>query len=216
MPQQLPITTKAQATRQRILEAAAGMFWRRSFHGVAIDDVAVKSGVNKATIYRYYLDKAELALAAVVYNGESVIAEIFEPTFAKHSDPDDRLAAIYGCLYEAHRRFAEEEGDMFGCPIASLALELGQDIPEVREEAHRIFSHIERYLLTIAEDALKLRSDLHWQPPELARMLVQQLHGAFTSARLAREAERVLDAGNASLTLIGSAMRLHPEGTIVL
>lgn len=212
MAQTLPITTKAQATRQRILETAAGMFWRRSFHGVAIDDVAVKSGVNKATIYRYYLDKAELALAAVVYNGESVIADIFEPVFARHDTPDDRLAAIYTCLYHAHRRFAEQEGDMFGCPIASLALELGQDIPEVREEAHRIFSHIESYLLEIAKGAVKARENLGWQPPELARMLVQLLHGAFTSARLAREAERVLDAGNASLTLIGSATRLHPEG----
>lgn len=188
------------------------MFWRRSFHGVAIDDIAVKSGVNKATIYRYYLDKSELALAAIVHNGETVIADIFDPVFEKHNAPDDRLAAIYRCLYEAHRRFEDQEGDLYGCPIASLALELGQDIPEVREEAHRIFSQIEKYFVAIAEAAVSERPEIAWAAEDLARSLVQLLHGSFTAARLAREAERVLDAGNASLSLIGSPLRLRPEG----
>lgn len=205
------LNTKAQATRARILEAAAGLFWRRSYHGVAIDEVAARSGVNKATIYRYYLDKAELALAAVVHNGETVIREIFEPAVAMDAAGDERLASIYGGLFCIQRRYIEAEGDIYGCPIAGLALELGQDIPEVRHEAQQIFARIEHFMEKISACPGRPRNENLLEATALAPALVQLLHGAFTSARLAVDAAPVLEAGNASLALWGSEIRLYPE-----
>ncbi|MHA7820910.1 MAG: TetR/AcrR family transcriptional regulator [Erythrobacter sp.] len=198
--------TRAESTRLKILDAAAGLFWRRSFHGVSVDEIALRSEVNKATIYRYYLDKSELALAALSYNGDATIAQVFEPVFAHHEGPEDRLCQVFICLYHAHRQLDEREGDLFGCPLAGLALELGQDMPDLRVEAQRIFERIEAYMRAIVDASPAAR--LAAPPDMLARMLVQVLHGAFTSARLAIDPARILDAANAALILIGSERRL--------
>ncbi|MBX7528008.1 TetR/AcrR family transcriptional regulator [Qipengyuania vesicularis] len=196
--------TRAEATRLRILDAAAGLFWRRSFHGVSIDEIAARSEVNKATIYRYYLDKSELALAAIAHNGDTVLQGIFAPVFEHYSSAEDRLERVFLCLYEAHRAFDEREGDLFGCPIAGLALELGQDMPDLRAEAQKIFDKVEAHMLEIAICAPQPRASAR----ETARMLVQLLHGAFTSARLSVDPLRVVDAGNAALILLGSERRI--------
>ncbi|MFN2098987.1 TetR/AcrR family transcriptional regulator [Altererythrobacter sp. MF3-039] len=209
----LELNTKAETTRARILESAATLFWQRSYHGVAIDEVAARCGVNKATIYRYYLDKSELALAAIVHNGEAVIRDIFEPAMAFEGHGDDRLAFIYHRIYCAHVSYLKREGDIHGCPIAGMALELGQDMPKVRAEAHRIFSRIGASMARIAEcEARPDRVDL-LAPAQLAPALVQLMHGAFTSARLEVSPAPVLDAGNASLALWGSEVRLTDQIT---
>ncbi|UQN10050.1 TetR family transcriptional regulator [Deinococcus sp. QL22] len=50
----------AQATRQRILEAATAEFARYGIAGARIDRIAKASGSNKAMIYAYYHSKDQL------------------------------------------------------------------------------------------------------------------------------------------------------------
>ncbi|MEO1487998.1 MAG: hypothetical protein AAFR88_00995 [Pseudomonadota bacterium] len=91
---------------------------------------------------------------------------------------------------------------MFGCPIVGLALELGQQIPAIREEAKRIFDEIERHFIIIAADAAKATGDAR-DPAVTGSTLTQLMHGANASSRLAASPEPILDAARASLSLIG-------------
>ena len=194
--------TKGERTRSQIIETAAGLFWRRSFHGVSVDQVANAAKVNKATVYRYFADKSDLALAVTRFQGTASLELIFKGSFAEHSAPQDRLAAIYSKAYCAHRQMHENDNDVFGCPIIGLALELGQELPALRIEAQRIFERIETMMTDIAHDACEARG-VTGDAAVLGRTLTQLLHGAFASARLSTDPQRVLDAGRASLTLIG-------------
>ncbi|MCK0129476.1 TetR/AcrR family transcriptional regulator [Erythrobacter sp. F6033] len=196
------LPTKGERTRAHIVATAAGLFWRRNFHGVSVDLVAEAANVNKATIYRYFADKGDLALAVVRYNGAVTIETIFAGSFDTFAQPQDRLAAIYRFAYGAHASTHEESGDVYGCPIVGLALELGQDMPEIRREAQQIFDQVENYLTIIARDAIAARG-LDHHAETLGRTLTQLLHGAFASARVAAAPDHMLDAGNASLALIG-------------
>lgn len=194
--------TKGERTRANIVAAAAQLFWLRNFHGVSVDQVAEVAGVNKATVYRYFSDKSDLALAVVKYHG-SFATEMF---FAANSDrqvpPQVRLASIIRAIYNTHNCMSDEHGDVFGCPMMGLALELGQELPAVRKEAKVIFDAIERQMTMIAKDAMeKTRGDAN--PEAIGRTLTQLLHGAHASSRLASDASLVLDAGRAALLLIG-------------
>ncbi|MBV7265262.1 TetR/AcrR family transcriptional regulator [Erythrobacter ani] len=201
--------TKGERTRAHIVAAASGLFWRHSFHGVSVDLVAEAADVNKATVYRYFADKRDLALAVIRYNGEMTIAEVFEANFENLAEPQDCLAAIYRMVYGAHLGMQQDTGDLHGCPIVGLALELGQDMPEIREEAQRIFDQVEIYLSRIAAAAAaRLNRDANAESQ--GRTLTQLLHGAFASARVASDPSRILDAGHASLELIG-----FPEKSIL-
>ncbi len=194
--------TRGERTRAHIVSVAAGLFWRRNFHGVAVDEVAAAAEVNKATIYRYFADKRDLALAVVRQHGAATLANVFEASVVEHPAPEARLAAIYRHAYCVHVETHEQDGDLHGCPIVGLALELGQDMPEVREEAQRVFDEVERHMRDIAAAAITSGSATG-DPAALGRTLTQLLHGAFASARVSANPEQVLDAGRASLTLIG-------------
>src|SRR5687767_3152762 len=43
-----------------ILEVAAQLFAKRHYHEVRMEDIALKAGVAKGTIYRYFEDKEDL------------------------------------------------------------------------------------------------------------------------------------------------------------
>lgn len=194
--------TKGERTRANIVACAASLFWRRSFHGVSIDQVAETAGVNKATVYRYFADKRDLALAVVRHNGTVTLDVVFATSFAEFRAPQERLAAIYRQVYCAHHQMHKQSGDLFGCPIVGLSLELGQEMPEVRAEAARVFDEVERCFVTIAKHALA-GSGRTGEAASMGRTLTQLMHGANASSRLAADAGRVLDAGYASLALIG-------------
>lgn len=56
--------TKSERKRPRIVANAAELLWERSFNGVSVDEIGSAAGINKATVYRYFADKGELALAS--------------------------------------------------------------------------------------------------------------------------------------------------------
>ncbi|QFT76661.1 TetR/AcrR family transcriptional regulator [Erythrobacter sp. THAF29] len=203
------LPTKGERTRAHIVATAASLFWKRNFHGVSVDLVADTAGVNKATVYRYFADKRDLALAVVRYNGAVTLEVLFASTFDRFSEPQDRLAAIYRQAYLIHRDMHGESGDIYGCPIVGLALELGQEMPEIRSEAQATFDQVEAHFIQIAKDAIAARAvtgDSH----TLGRTLMQLLHGALASARVAADPGRILDAGRASLALTG-----YPDTSIL-
>ncbi len=205
----LAFATRGERTRAHIITIAAGLFWRRSFHGVAVDEVATAAEVNKATIYRYFADKRDLALAVVRQHGSMTLETIFALNYDDAHDPDARLAAIFRHIYYVHVDTHKEEADVYGCPIVGLALELGQDMPEIREEAQKIFDRIEEYFSAIAAQSIAA-GKVSGDAATLARTLTQLLHGAFASARVSADPSRVLDAGHACLTLIG-----YPDTPII-
>lgn len=57
-----PLRRDAEANRQRVLRAAAGLFAERGLE-VTLDDVAAEAGVGVGTVYRRFPDKAALVEA---------------------------------------------------------------------------------------------------------------------------------------------------------
>lgn len=52
-------------TDERITTAAAELMLQRGFNGTTVDDVAARAGVGKATVYRRWPSKEDLAVAAM-------------------------------------------------------------------------------------------------------------------------------------------------------
>ncbi|MDP6980910.1 MAG: TetR/AcrR family transcriptional regulator [Myxococcota bacterium] len=60
---------KKQRSRRRILDAARDVFFRDGFMLANLDEVAMKAGVAKGTLYRYFESKADLYVAVLAENG---------------------------------------------------------------------------------------------------------------------------------------------------
>lgn len=52
-------------TRQKLLDAMTDLFYREGFHAIHTDDIVRRSGVGKATLYRYYPTKESMAVACL-------------------------------------------------------------------------------------------------------------------------------------------------------
>lgn len=64
--------------RDRILDAAATVFARQSFHHASMDDIAHEAGVGKPTLYRYFESKDALFAAVFVKSLDELEARLAE------------------------------------------------------------------------------------------------------------------------------------------
>ncbi len=71
VPHSLP---KADASRSRILDAAAGLFRERGYSGVSLRDIATAAGMKAGSVY-YHFESKEAIVLAVLNIGISAVHE---------------------------------------------------------------------------------------------------------------------------------------------
>lgn len=79
--------------RNAILRNAEAVFTGRDFHAVAMDDIALRSGVGKGTLYRYFANKQAL-FEAVMMEGLPELHARIRAAAGEAADPPARLATI--------------------------------------------------------------------------------------------------------------------------
>ena len=64
--------TKAERTRQFIIETTAPIFNSKGYEGTSISDITAATGLTKGSVYGNFKDKNELAAAVFDYNLEKI------------------------------------------------------------------------------------------------------------------------------------------------
>jgi TetR/AcrR family fatty acid metabolism transcriptional regulator len=92
--------------RERILRTAEGIFLRRDFHEVRMDDVARAAGVGKGTLYRYFASKDSL-FTALVLDGMDQLRGELEAAVRAPGEPVAKLERVVRASLEhlRQRRF---------------------------------------------------------------------------------------------------------------
>lgn len=131
---QAPTTDRGRVSRERILNAAADLFYRQGVRATGLDQIVTASGTGKGQLYHYFAGKSDLLRAVIDRQIESVI-EAQRPAL----EPAQGWADIDAWL-ELLIRSHEHDDDPFRCPIGSLAAELAEADVEVREALASAFS----------------------------------------------------------------------------
>ena len=108
---------RSDKARQAILEATLALLDEKGFVGLAVESVAARAGVGKATIYRWWKSKATLAVEAFM---EGILEDIAFPR--TKSACDDLRAQIK----KVARIYKEKPGRIL-CEVIAL----GQSEPDV-------------------------------------------------------------------------------------
>jgi AcrR family transcriptional regulator len=82
----------ADATRERILEAAADVFADKGFHGAAVDDIVVASDTSKGSFYFHFPNKQGIFTALLDHLTRRLFSRV-EEAISKYDDPVQRLDA---------------------------------------------------------------------------------------------------------------------------
>lgn len=193
------LTTKGEATRARIVEAASGLVFAHGVTRTGVEDVQREAGVSASQLYHYFGDKQTLMRAVIAHQTEVVLAaqqpELDElDTFEALGRWRDRLVAL--------QRSRHCVG---GCPIGSIAAEIADDDPAARADLVAGFEQWEAPLrsglATMRERGL-LRTDA--DPDRLALALLAALQGGLLLTQTRRTTVPLETALDATIELIRS------------
>lgn len=82
------IDSKKEIKRKLILDAAADLFSRKSYHEVMMEDVAKMTNVAKGTVYNYFSSKEELYFSIMSLRMENLINSLDEKIQKEHNSID--------------------------------------------------------------------------------------------------------------------------------
>ena len=186
--------TKGEKTKQRIVEAAAELFWKNSYQGVNTHTISVTAGVNKATLYRYFPSKDELALAVIDNYCDRTLAYVFEGSFQTTDNPIERLEEIYRRVYQIHQQTFDQDGCSPGCPFVNIAVEMAAANPAIRAAVDRCFARFGEYYRQIVQDAKQVRiSSATLDEEQAVNSLLNIMHGAMVAAKIKNRPEEILE-----------------------
>jgi TetR/AcrR family transcriptional repressor of nem operon len=172
-----PLTARGAATRSRIVNAAADLFYEHGADRTSLDQVMAASGVSKSQLYHYFADKDALVLEVIARQTDRVL-DAQQP----HLAAMDSLPALMAWR-DAIVRLNRATGGK-GCPLGSLASELANESEPARKRLAGSFAmwrdHIEQGLARMRERGeLAASAD----PQELALALLSAVQGGLLLAK---------------------------------
>jgi TetR/AcrR family transcriptional repressor of nem operon len=175
---------QASDTRTRLVLAAMQLFWEKGYNSTSIADVLHTAKVNSGSLYYFFPGKSELLAAVLDAYLEGIRPMLLEPAWAGVTDPVERIFA----LLARYRKSLVDTDCFYGCPIGSLALELHEPDPPVRE---RLAKNFTAWIAAVEECLLqaeaRLATDLNLR--ELAQFVLTTMEGGVMQARTFRDIE---------------------------
>ncbi|MBB2673108.1 MULTISPECIES: TetR/AcrR family transcriptional regulator [Rhizobium] len=159
--------------RDRILETASELFYRRGVRAVGVDLVVEKSGVAKTSLYRHFGTKDDL-IAAFLKREDLDFWSTWDRVTERHAD--DALAEL-----DAHFEWIGERvgrDNYRGCPQINTAAEFPEAGHPARKVAEAHMREMRRRLKAIA-GRLAVAA-----PDRLAGQLAVLINGAFVSMQV--------------------------------
>jgi TetR/AcrR family transcriptional repressor of nem operon len=193
-----PTTAKGRATRDRILAAAAELFYRQGVAGTSLPDVRAAAGVSSSQIYHYFKDKKALTLAVIGYQTEAILAG--------HCPLLVELDTIDGL--RAWRDFVvgSQQQSMGGCPLGSLSSELADHDQVAREALAAAFT---RWAAALRAGIAKMIDNGTLLPDTDAVRLADALLAALQGGLLLAQAQHTTTALEAGLDTVIDAIARH-------
>ena len=144
--------------REEILAAAAGLFARRGFHGVTIDDIGAAVGMSGPGLYRHFPGKEAVLAQMLVGISERLLAEGSRRVVAA---PD--AAAALDALLDWHAGFALSQPDLITVQNREL-----ENVPDpARRQVRRLQRlYVEEWVTVVSElspgvPVARLRTAVH-------------------------------------------------------
>src|ERR1700742_1490464 len=191
------LTRKGEATRARIVDAAAELIFQQGVAGTTVEEVRDAAHVSSSQLYHYFDDKPALVRAVIEPQADLAIGtqEQFD------------LSSLDGL--REWRDFvvdhARLKGGRGGCPVGSLGSALAETEPEARA---MVAASFKRWEASIMAGLLRMhalgRLGPDADPRQLALALLAALEGGLLLAQIQRDPEPLAAGLDAMLRLIAS------------
>jgi TetR/AcrR family transcriptional repressor of nem operon len=176
------MNAQERKTRDRIVEAAMELFAAKGYNSTSIADILSRTQLNSGSLYHAFPGKQDILIAVLEWYRDGLYPMLIDPVWRDVPDPVERIFALLG----KYRWLVVETDCTYGCPIGSLALELHEADPPVRElMAINFTGWVEAIERCLADAAARLPADLDRRA--LAEFVLTTMEGAVMQARTHRD-----------------------------
>lgn len=150
--------TKADHSRERILDAAARLFRESGYNGVRLTDIAARADLQKGSLYYHFTSREEIVVEVLDVGVDRVFRAVSGriAAMASGQSPRQRMVAAM----EEHLRLALKDDDYIAANLRIYPL-----LPDALRQRHapvrQKYSDLWRSLLAEALAAGELRTDLN-------------------------------------------------------
>lgn len=165
-----------------MIAAARELFWLKGYGSTSVADILLRSQLNSGSLYNVFPSKQDVLVGVLEAYRDGIDEMLLEPAWGQVSDPIEKIFALLAC----YRRMLVETECTYGCPIGSLALELHEPDPNVRELLAQNFANWTRAIekcLEAAGKRLPPRTDRR----ALAQFVLTVMEGGVMQARTHRD-----------------------------
>lgn len=166
--------SKAEQTRQRIIETVAPLFNQYGYAATSMADITKAVGMTKGAIYGNFENKEALAIAAFNYNIRKVMHHM-QRDMNQYSSPLKRVHASLD-YFARYGNYIAEAG---GCPIVNVGIDANNNNERLLQRVQDVINKLQKGMckeLQAAIDAGELSDTLPIQPT--ARYFYTTIQGA--------------------------------------
>jgi AcrR family transcriptional regulator len=119
----------AVSAREKIIRAAMELFWLKGYNSTSVADLLSRTQLNSGSLYHVFPSKQDVLIGVLEAYRDGIDEMLLKPAWKGIDDPIERIFA----LLSAYRAMIVDTECTYGCPIGSLALELHEPDPKVRD-----------------------------------------------------------------------------------
>jgi len=142
--------TKAERTRQFIIETTAPIFNKKGYEGTSISDITTATGLTKGSVYGNFRDKDELAAVAFDYNHGIIKSQIVQRSLGL-KDPVEQLLVYVDFYSEVFERVYVDGG----CPLLNTAVDADDSNPELFGRVQKAMQDWHDHVRSVVEYGIK-------------------------------------------------------------
>ena len=187
-------SSRADATRERLLVATEQLLAERGPHGAGLNEVCARSGLAYGSLYHQFPNGKSALVATCVRRSGTAIGELLEAVLEQMT-----LAEAVAAMFANGGATLERSAFGRGCPVGTPAAT--SDDEALRSAAAEVFV---RWRQAIAKRARREGRSAR-EATDLASALVSLYEGALLVARTEQSTRPMRAAAAAAAVLVGSA-----------
>lgn len=181
--------SKADQTKQFIIEKAAPIFNKKGFAATSMNDILDATGLAKGGVYGNFDSKEDIALMAFEYANQRLMTAL-DDKVGKESSAANKLIAFFN-FYHNYSIYPILEG---GCPLLNTAIDSDFNFPALKEKAaialKKMLGSLES-IITKGIENKEFRKKIN--PKAEAILIFSVIEGAMMMSRLHNEPKYLND-----------------------
>lgn len=190
--------SKAEQTRQLIIEKTASLFNKNGYAGTSLSDITAATGLTKGSIYGNFKNKEEVIIA-VFKHSSGELAKKLDEAISIENEAYNQLIAFTD-FYRNNWSSIFEKG---GCALLNSATEVDDAMPFMKTTVQNSFVNWANNVAKIIElgiEKKEFRKEIN--PKDYANTFIMLIEGGILLSKLANKPDNLYLALNRVVKII--------------